>query len=195
MVSSDDLAIRAERRADDARQVLANLDLLSRWKRHGDPVVCGSVAYGLVVEPDIDMEIFAAEPSIDAAFEVLREVAKVPGVVRCAFTNDLDGPAAGIYCRIVYDHAGVRWNLDNWLLPRDHPGPFSARLVQPMLGALTAETRRAVLEIKETALARKEPVQGIWVYRAVLTEGIRGYADFHSWLRGVDTSVLTNWSP
>ena len=57
------------------------------------------------------------------------------------------------------------------------------------------ETRRAVLEIKEAALDRNEPVQGIWVYRAVLAEGLRGYPAFRDWLRTVDTSMLTDWTP
>ncbi len=194
MFGNDYLA-RAEQRLDAAHQVLDALGLLPRWRRYGDPVICGSVAYGLVVEPDIDVEVFTDVPSIDAAFGLLHQVAKVPGVVRCAFTNELSGPAQGIYCRIVYDRDHMRWNLDNWLLPRGQSGPFSARLIEPMRRALTPETRRAVLEIKEAALDRNEPVQGIWVYRAVLAEGLRGYPAFRDWLRTVDTSMLTDWTP
>lgn len=194
-MSGSDYLVRAEQRLDAAHQVLEDLDLLARWRRYGDPVTCGSVAYGLVVEPDIDVEVFTDVPSIDAAFGLLHEVAKVPGVVRCAFTNELNGPLPGIYCRIVYDREHVRWNLDNWLLPRAHPGPFSARLVEPMRRELTPETRAAVLEIKEAAFDRNEPVQGIWVYRAVLGEGLRGYPAFRDWLRTVDTNRLTDWTP
>lgn len=191
----NDYLARAEQRLDAANQVLEDLDLLARWRRYGDPVTCGSVAYGLVVEPDIDVEVFTDVPSIDAAFGLLHEVAKVPGVVRCAFTNELNGPLSGIYCRIVYDRDHVRWNLDNWLLRRAHAGPSSARLVEPMRRALTPETRAAVLEIKEAAFDRSEPVQGIWVYRAVLAEGLRGYPAFRDWLRCVDTNQLTDWTP
>ncbi|MGW5364823.1 hypothetical protein [Actinopolymorpha pittospori] len=167
-MAGDDYLARAEQRVRDAHQVLAELGLLDRWRRYGDPVLCGSVAYGLVVEPDIDLEVFTDEPSIDDGFELLHEIAKVPGVARCAFTNGLAGPDQGLYWRIVYDREGVRWNVDNWLLGRDHPGPLSTWLVEPMLAALTPTTREAVLEIKEAAYERSEPVQGIWVYRAVL---------------------------
>jgi hypothetical protein len=38
-------------------------------------------------------------------------------------------------------------------------------------------------------------VRGIWVYRAVLEEGVRGYPAFREWLRTVDTDTLTDWTP
>lgn len=52
-----------------------------------------------------------------------------------------------------------------------------------------------MLEIKEAAFELNEPVQGIWVHRAVLTEGLRGYPAFREWLRTVDTDARTDWSP
>ncbi|GAA2755201.1 hypothetical protein [Actinopolymorpha rutila] len=186
---------RAKLRLDAAHRLLAHLDLPARWSRYGNPVLCGATAYDLIVEPDIDLEVFVDAPSIDDGFEVLHEVAKLPGVVRCAFSNHLNSPDHGLYWRIVCDHEGIRWNIDNWLFARDHPGPVSARLVEPMLAALNPATRSAVLEIKEEAYARNEPLQGIWVYRAVLDDGVRGYPAFRDWLRGVDTDALTGWTP
>jgi hypothetical protein len=65
-----------------------------------------------------------------------------------------------------------------------------------MKRALTDETRRAILEIKEGLLL--EPVVGcgsIHVYRAVLDAGVRTLDGFKAWLADNRVEGLVDWRP
>ena len=65
---------------------------MNRWSCFGEPVLVGSVAYGLVVTPDIDLEIFCPKIRIDDGFEILKACAQHPRVSRARFWNALFPP-------------------------------------------------------------------------------------------------------
>jgi hypothetical protein len=68
-----------------------------------------------------------------------------------------------------------------WSLPADHPGPRARDLTDPLLSALTPTGRDRILAVKEAALQRDEPTQGIRVYQAVLEAVVTDYAEFQDW--------------
>jgi hypothetical protein len=184
-------------RLEVARHILSQLQLMERWSKFGNPVLVGAVAYGLVVAADIDIEIYCAEPKIEDGFEVLRACALHPRVRKARFANELNGPDMGLYWQLRYHHDdGEEWKIDMWSIPHDHPGPTSAALVASMRQALTDETRQAILELKTQQLL--DPLlkcDSIYVYRAVLEDGIRNYEQFRIWLKHNKTDGLTNWKP
>ena len=190
------------RRADgwlaEAQKMIEALDLVGRWSAVGRPLVVGSVAYGLVVEPDIDMEIYMPQPSVAAGFSVATQLALVPGVRRVRFANELDGPDQGLYFQVRYRdpraEGATEWKVDMWLLADSYAGPRSSALVEPMRRALDLEKRAAILRIKEAKLGREE-VHGIDVYRAVLEGGVRTPDEYDAWLAEHGAAGLTSWRP
>lgn len=196
-----DALSRAEDRLRQARRVLHDLRLLERWSHVGTPVVVGAVSYGLVVARDIDIEVFGDAPDIAACFAVAAEFAVHPRVQRIRFTNDLAGDNQGLYFQVrCIDDRGEEWKADTWVLRRDHPGPLSSSLTGPMQRALTAETRQAILEIKEhlaalEAVGTPRTVHSIDIYRAVLDGGVRTVAAFEQWWARERPSGLTHWRP
>jgi hypothetical protein len=184
-------------RLEVARYILSQLQLMERWSKFGNPVLVGAVAYGLVVAADIDIEIYCAEPKIEDGFEVLRACALHPRVRKARFANALNGPDMGLYWQLRYYHDdGEEWKIDMWSISHDHPVPTSAALVASMRQALTDETRQAILELKTQQLL--DPLlkcDSIYVYRAVLEDGIRNYEQFRIWLKHNKTDGLTNWKP
>lgn len=66
MNHSDDLLQRAEQRRQTAEAILRDLDLMSRWRRFGRPVLVGALAIDVAVAPDIDMEIYCPESAVCA---------------------------------------------------------------------------------------------------------------------------------
>jgi len=188
---------RAAGRLQTAHHILAELRLMERWRPFGDPVLVGAVAYGLVVAPDIDLEIFCDTPRIADGFEVLKACALHPRVRKARFSNHLDGPDQGLYWQLRYLHEdGQEWKIDMWSVARHHPGPLSSALVEPMRHALTGHSRQAILEIKEALLLEPGvPWSSIHVYRAVLEDGVRDLAGFRCWLETHPTSGLVKWRP
>jgi len=188
---------RAQARLRRAQEILADLDLLERWRAFGHPVVVGAVAYGLVVAPDIDVEVYCRSLRIEDGFEVLKACAGRPHVTEVRFANHLAGPDQGYYWRVGYRHPdGQDWKIDTWSVAHDHPGPRGANLVEPMRRALTTETRRRILAIKEEALGVPSfQCPSIHVYRAVLEDGVRTFAELQTWLERTCPMGLTAWRP
>jgi hypothetical protein len=202
--AAEPLLARAEARLLRARQVLDDLQLQERWSAIGSVLLVGAVACGLVVAQDIDLEVCCDSPSITACFAVAAAFAPHPRIRRVRFTNDLAGPNGGLYFQLGYVGAGGdRWKIDTWVLGSDHPGPRSADLTAPLRRALTPETRRAILEIKEQVVARQAggPAAGpdgahsIDIYRAVLEGGARSVAAFDAWHARERPAGLTPWRP
>lgn len=192
-----DVIVAAEQRQRAAEAILGELDLIGRWSAVGRPVVVGATSYGLMVAPDLDLEIFCdAEPTAEAGFAVLAACAAYPGTIRAAYSNHLDGPDEGIYWKLGFRHQGEEWKVDMWALRHDHPGPLSSSLVEPMRAALTPESRRTILTIKQELAARPDRRCGsIHVYRAVLADGVATFDQFETWRADHDTESLTDWRP
>lgn len=196
-VTMDTVFSRAADRLRIAQYILADLQLLEKWRTFGKPIVVGAVAYGLVVAPDIDIEIFCDEPKIQDGFVVLRDCALHPRIRKARFANELDGPDQGLYWQLRYQHAnGQEWKIDMWSMQHSHPGPCSAALVEPMKQSLTDETRQAILELKEQALLDVTLHCGsIHIYRAVLDDNIRSLEQFRMWLERNPATGLIAWTP
>lgn len=194
--SADDASLlaRQDARQEKARTVLDTLRPLQRWERFGEPRLCGAMSYGLLVAPDIDIEIFG-DLRVETGFSLVSEWARDPAVDRVLFINAVGEPDAGLGWELHYRLDDVRWAVQMWLLPADYEGPRSADLVAPMRAALCSTTRSRILRIKEVLVARKAEYRSIDVYRAVLGHGVKGVEEYDRWCRSYSSTGLLNWSP
>ncbi|HLG78205.1 MAG TPA: hypothetical protein VKX46_17450 [Ktedonobacteraceae bacterium] len=192
-----DVLDQTEQRLQKAQEILRQLQLFERWQVFGAPILVGAVAYGLAMAPDIDMEIYCDVPRIEDGFTVLRDCALHPNVRKARFGNYLNEADEGLYWRLIYrTDEGTDWKIDMWSLPRDHPGPCAAQLIEPLRQALTPETRRAILELKALMQNGSIPrYPSIDIYRAVIDGGVRTSAQLEAWLELHPRNVLTFWKP
>ena len=194
-MATDDAVARQAERKGVAEEILSRLQLMELWAAVGEPKLVGAAAYGLLVAPDIDIEIYCDEPRVEAGFSIVANAAQSHAVRRVRFSNELDGPDRGLFWQLRYrTDDGEMWTVDMWLLGPDHPGPRSADLVDPMRRALSDETRHAILEIKE-ALRGEPDVRSIDIYTAVLDEGVRSAPEFRLWHSRRTSSGLSFWRP
>lgn len=193
---SDDVSLldRQDARQDKARTVLDMLQPLQQWERFGEPRLCGAMSYGLLVAPDIDIEIFG-DLRVDAGFSLVSEWARDPAVDRVLFINAVGEPDAGLGWELHYRLDGVRWALQMWLLPAGYEGPRSADLVAPMSAALCPGTRARILCIKEALVERETSYRSIDVYRAVLDHGVNAVEEYDQWCRSYSSTGMINWRP
>jgi hypothetical protein len=192
-----DLIAQAADLRRTAEAILAELDLVRRWARFGRPVLVGALAYDLLVDPDIDMEIYCPELGIADGFQALGECALNPHVTKARFANELAGRDQALYWQLRYRHDdGTEWKIDMWSAPQDYALPRAEHLVAPMRAALTAETRGAILALKAArALDAGLQCPSIDLYRAVLDDGVRTVEELRAWLTTHETGKLSGWRP
>ena len=186
---------REAARNQHAHQILAELKIFERWRAHGEPILVGAVAHGLVVAPDIDLEVYCPQLRIKDGFQVLRACALHPNTLEARFTNKLDGPDLGLYWQIRYQHTdGQSWKLDMWSLPVDHPGPTGVEQVDLLKAALTEQHRKVILTLKEMVFHDSNvDSRSIDIYRAVLHHKVHTYLQFKNWLEDHRSEGIVDW--
>ena len=179
-----------------AGEIINKLQLLSLWQQQGgQPYIVGALPYGLALAPDIDMEVYFENPTITDGFEVLKSCAVNPGCVETRFRNEMDGPDQGYYWPIRYQEAGgTLWKIDMWSMHQDHPGPTSRDMISPMLNALDEDKRETILTLKQALIKDAEiKCPSIFLYQAVLADGISTFQTLKMWLQKKDTSSINDW--
>ena len=194
----DEILCRAEQRRRQALAVLEELDLLGRWSRYGRPFLLGAVKFGLVVNRDIDLNIYSDHPRIDQGFKLMSEIAVLPGVLKIRYSNKLETPDQGLYWQIQYqDKRGDVWKIDNWFVSEGQYAGWGEAFAERMQESLTTEKRQIILQIKEFMQGNPE-VRGIDIYKAVLEDGIRSPSEFTTWMqenKSPDLGAISEWMP
>ena len=189
---------RAAERQKAAESILTQLDLLNRWRTFGKPVLVGAVAYGLVVAPDIDLEIFCPRLRIEDGFEILKDCAQHPQVNKARFWNALYPPHHGLYWQLRYIYEGDQeWKIDMWSVLETYDGPCGAKLLEPMIQTLNDSTRSVIIRLKEEVIEDDAfDCSSIQIYRAVLDFGIKTLDELKMWLPSHQfEEEVTDWIP
>ncbi|TFD94335.1 hypothetical protein [Jeotgalibacillus sp. R-1-5s-1] len=187
----NELISRATQRQRKAREVLHALNLEALWGEIGEVHLVGANAYNLMVDHDIDMEVFCEAPCPESVFKVLTSLSSIEGVKQIKFSNHLDLAFNGLYSRLTYSNpkdGDTSWNVDMWLFPNDHVGPLSRDLVEPMNNILTSASRQTILDLKESLLEQGLSYPSIFIYKAVLSEEIKNVEQFLRWIEDQDVS-------
>ena len=192
------LVLRASELQRQAHRVIRTLGLKERWQEVGDVNFSGSFRFGLMVQPNIDMEVYTDEPRPGTGFQVIAAIAEIPGIRRVNFRNQLDDVGdPGLLWYVQYgDRLGRDWSIDSWLVPRDHPfAGLPGRFADAMCERLSDELRLRILEIKYEIQCNEQRARSIEVYKAVLRDGIETYDEFMEWLEKNPAKRVEDWMP
>jgi hypothetical protein len=193
-----DLLARASELKKQAHDVIQQLQLYERWAELGTVTFSGSSRFGLMVDPNIDMEVHADHPHPSDGFRVIAGISEIPGILRVRFKNQLDDPGdPGLYWWIQYrDQLGQDWSIDAWLVPKDHPFAMSPdRFAEAMCERLNDDLRRTILQIKHEVRCRDLETRSIGIYKAVLRDGVGTCDEFERWLERHPPKKLEDWIP
>lgn len=182
-----------------ARHVIETLRLAEIWAHVGRTCFVGSARFGLMMTPNIDLEVYAERPDIRVGFDAVREIAETHGVRQIQFCNFMGTPEdPGLYWRIDYvDGEGMLWDIDNWLVPNDHPhAGLADALATAMQQALTHEARLRILSIKQATADHKPKPRGVDVYKAVMSGGVSTVEEFLDYTRvNPPAAGIETWRP
>lgn len=191
-----DILFCAEQNARRAADVEKELGLRRAWQtRGGTANFVGSLANGLYMDSrDIDLHVYTDPFSLPVSFAAMADIAARPGVHSLTYTNLLHTPEACLEWHARYtDTEGLPWQLDIIHIVKGsrYDGYFEAQ-AQRIKTLVTPETKRAVLEIKN-ALNKERHIGGIWIYQAVLKEGVRTPEEFAAWYQRQNTARIVEF--
>lgn len=191
-----DRAHRSDRRQRQARQIIHDLDLTGRWGKLGEVFIVGSVEIGVVVNPDIDLEVHCVNPTVADGFAVMASLAELPSVRQILYLDARDGHESGQYWKLEHEFSATTWRIDMWVFDAHAPSLANAPALSAAIrDALTPTTRDRVLAIKEEAVARGERAYGYWLYQAVLEHHVPDFDAYKAWLGDRNIYERTGWMP
>lgn len=195
---------RSEKAAEAARRLLERCGVVAIWKKLGATVnLVGSLRMGLTTpnRRDVDLHIYSDQVDVAESFRAVGALASRPGVRRVEFANFLATEERCVQWRVGLvdpsepEETALEWALDLIHIERNskYDGYFED-VADRIAAALTPETKRAILTIKEAA-PDAEKIAGIEIYRAVLEGGVRDWAAFVAWRRERPVDGVLEWSP
>lgn len=192
-----DLGLNAEQLADrqcwlqqQASKLLHDLHLMDILQLAGQPKLVGSADMGLMVWPDIDLEVVSpGRPDLPRALDIVRRLmleARVSklNIVDERQTTNPDIPR-GIYIGPDVIHGDVTWQVDIWIINRDEASK-GHQFVNGITAMLNNANRSTILQLKQTIAASDKYHRGISsvdIYTAVLDQGVTDMAGFETYLQ------------
>jgi hypothetical protein len=190
--SDGDLLARQSALQEEARQVLAALDLADLVAGTGPLLVTGSFVSGLMCWPEVDVMVHVGSGfSPGDVMRLLARIVSRPGVTGLDY-RDERGPRCvtgqvrdeRYHISLTVEHAGRCWQIDVTLWLHDLHANVT-RWHEELRERITAEQRIAVLRIKDDWHRRPaypHQVGGLQIYTAVMDDGVRTPGQFAAWL-------------
>lgn len=173
-------------RAADAIDRLNLTDILSDA---GRPVVVGSAELGLMVWPDLDIEVVSPEPpAIGPILRVLERLITDAGMTKVSFgdtRNDANPQVPkGFYLGPDVEIDGMMWQVDIWFMDEANH-QHRRQLVESIQSRLDDQAIQAILAIKQVAAASDlyhRGVSSVDIYQAVLDHDVVDIDGFDAYL-------------
>src|SRR5262245_42282340 len=197
--SDEDLLARQSALQDEAREVLAELDLAALVADVGPLLVTGSFVSGLMCWRELDVMVLVGRDfSPQDVMGLLARIVRRAGVTGLEYRDERGARCVTgqfrderYHVTLTVEHAG-RWQIDLTLWLHDLHRNVTC-WHEELRERITADQRIAVLRIKDDWHRRPgypHHVGGLDIYTAVIDDGIRTLDQFASWLvqRGRVTS-------
>jgi hypothetical protein len=177
---------------DEAREVLAELDLTGRLAGYDPVMVTGSFVSGLMVWRDLDVMLLGGpQLSPRDILAVIAQLIALPGMVGFTYADERGTRSPTGETRderyhlpMTYVRPSGTWRLDLTFWLHDPHANVTAWHEQ-LRDSLTFQERLDILDIKDVWHRRPEypdAVSGFDIYTAVLHHGVRTPQQFESWL-------------
>ena len=196
-ISSAELAALADAMMARAREVVRRSGVMEAWEGIGATVrPVGSMATGLMMKHrDVDFHIYTDMLDPAESFRAVSAICADPRVSQLEYRNLADTDEACLEWHVLYDLDGDPWQIDMIQIRKGSrfDGHFE-RVAERINAVLTPETRDAILRLKYLT-PDSEHIPGIAYYHAVLSDGVRTYPQFTSWLREHPAPAIDLWGP
>jgi len=190
--SDEELLARQSALQQEAREVLAELELAALVADIGPLIATGSFVSGLMCWREVDVMVAVGEGfSPQDVLRLLTRIVERTGATAMEYYDER-GPRCvtgqvrdeRYHVPFTVDRAGSCWRIDLTLWLHD-PHRNVTEWHEQLRERITAEQRCAVLRIKDVWHRRPEypdQVGGLDIYTAVIDDGVRTPGQFATWL-------------
>jgi hypothetical protein len=172
-----------------AADLVAELRLMKLLKLAGEPRLFGSYDLGLMVWPDIDIEVAAVgEPDIDATMTIAKELLLKPEIryvhMRHQTASGTDGGYKRLFIGMQAKQSDVTWQIDISIVDQS-TAARTAQNSHNLKSRLTDDTIATILRLKQKVAASDNyhgDISSMDLYTAVLDKGVVDIAGFEKYL-------------
>jgi len=177
---------RSAKLKKEADDLLREIRLEELCRDIGKLTPTGSYYLDLMIYPDIDLYLPPAKPR--QLFEIATHLVENHPVVRVNFLNGGPGPLKdALYIKpvIAVGEWERPWKIDIWAVDQSYINEKNAEL-GGYKERMTSEQRELILNYKYSILneeGRTPMFSGIYIYQAVIDDGLREFTDITDYLR------------
>lgn len=188
----------AARNRQRACEIIRRTGIVEAWESIGAEVhPVGSLRMGLLVKHrDIDFHIYTDELVPADSFRAMAQLAAQPGIRKMTYGNLSATEEACLEWHVWYeDESGEEWTIDLIQIRRGsrYDGYFE-RMADRIGAVMTDQMREAIMRLKfETPLTEK--IMGVEYYRAVISGGVRTFAELQAWRAAHPAEGVVEWIP
>lgn len=188
----------AAKNQERAWKVIRDSGIINIWESANAQInLVGSLKTGLLVKHrDIDFHIYSENIKVEDDFSTIARLAENKRIKRVEYGNLLDTDERCLEWHAWYeDDYNDLWQIDMIHIVKGsrYDGYFE-KVAERISEVLTEETRHAIMRLKyETP--ETEKIMGVEYYQAVLSYGIRTYAEFSRWREQQPLRGVLDWMP
>lgn len=190
---------------EEARKILNKLQLIEKLSKYGKPEIIGSLALGLMVWRDMDIEVENNDFKKEELGELVKNIT-LNTECRIDFTIIYNAQLIkpnlpkGTYFGIkFYDHLPIEeqssksdkiWKIDIWFLKKENlRGSLKTNEIK---NKLTDDNKKIILQIKDALWQNpkyRKIITSIDIYIAVLNKGVKNLEEFKQYLKESDREL------
>lgn len=174
---------------DQAQDLLATYHLPEILSTVGQPQLVGSVAYQLMVWPDVDYEVLTDDrPNPEQALRIVKSLLET-GITKVNIVDHRQSTSSniphGIYIGPDVVHQDLKWQIDIWLIEKNE-AEQRRRPISQLMSRLTDQHREIILALKQYAAASDRYHRGVSsvdLYTAVVQHNVTTIDQFNTYLQ------------
>lgn len=179
----------------EGKQLLEKIGLIGFISKFGKHEIVGSMASGLMVRPDIDVELIADEINDEDYWETVKFIFYIKDIYHSVYIQDFrksqnPNTPKGLYIGTKIDNDGKEWKIDLWFISPRKPGAENYN--DWIKDKLTNSNRGIILKIKNEIYKNPKYAKEIFsidIYKAVIENGIKDLESFKEYLKQTGRSL------
>lgn len=183
-----DLLQNQDQLQKEGKELLNRIGLIEFLSKFSTPEMVGSMASGLMVWRDIDIEIIKEELNEDEYWETVKFLFGIKDLYHNLHIQDFrksvnPNTPKGLYAAVKINYNGNTWKIDVWFI---HPRQKNELNYNEWIkGKLTDENKKIILQIKNQV--NRNPKYGkkifaVDIYKAVIENKVKDVGGFVKYL-------------